>query len=599
MHSFVGSLLLVVAIAGMVAGVRALLALCGEQRASVIAASTAALMAAAPLTLQPLTGIIAAVLLPGCVGGATALLLRRMLPTTATTATTATTTTTAPPWSLAARCSAAALGGLLAFTACGTFLWDEASTHLPLAAAVARDLHPLQHPLFPGQPLRYHVGFDVVVGSVRAFTLLPLDQCMDLVTVGGIALLLCTLHDLASALKSGSAALAMPVVLLGGGPVAALLADGWGMALWGKTWFPPPWVNGAVFPPLVVTNVFQHPQGLAMPIACATLMVAAVPTFRRFVVAALLLVLCSRVQIVFAAVTGAAVLLLAARSRNVGGVMVLLVAAGLCAADSGFTEPGATQLVWGGAFAHDGAPGIGRVLLTFGLSLGAPIFGLMLWRRDRQDLILALMLAGSVGFVVGNVVSYARSWDIVKFFSVSAFFSHFLWAAAITRAPRTLGVIVVACSCWSGALWLVRHGVGNGLVASAYREQGQGDDVAAFADHVAGLIPASSRVFTPDLSLARAGVLVPGTDWRASRDTAALLIDRKHSEALTLAWRRARQDLDADALRTLGAEFVVVRAGSLLEPLLANTRRFTPVALAPTAAHQPWLLFQVANGGAP
>jgi hypothetical protein len=134
----------------------------------------------------------------------------------------------------------------------------------------------------------------------------------------------------------------------------------------------------------------------------------------------------------------------------------------------------------------------------------------------------------------------------------------------------------------------LRHGAGNGVIASAYREQGQGDDVSAFADDVAPLIPAGSRVFSPELRLARAGVLVPGTDWRASRDTAALLLDRAKTEALTKAWKRAKHDLDDDALKALEADFVVVVAGDPLLRILGDRARFEPVAVP-----GEWLLFRV------
>ncbi|MDP2345329.1 MAG: hypothetical protein Q8O67_30575 [Deltaproteobacteria bacterium] len=578
MHAFLGSVLLVVAAAGVVSGVRAVLAACGEARGSVIAASTLAVLAAVPLSLQPLIGLKAAVLVLGIVA---AIVGRTLAPI-------ATTTTTAF-WPSSARLLSALLFGLLAFVAVGTFLWDEGSTHLPLAGAIARDMVPLEHPLFPGQPLRYHAGFDVVAGVVRAFTLLPLDLCIDVVTLAAIGLLLWGIHDLACALAPRSGPWALVVVLLAGGPVAALLADGWGMALPGKGLFPAAWVSGAFFPPLVVTNVFQHPQGLAMPIACATLMVASVPSLRRFAVAAVLIVLCSRVQIVFAAVTGLAVLVLALRARDVPALIVLVVAAAVCGLDSGFTGAAGGQLVWGGAFARDGAAALVHEPLAFGVSLGAPVLGWVLWRRARSDLVVALAVAGTFGFIVANVISYARSWDIVKLFGVSAFFTHFLLAAWLASARRNVAVAVVVVSCWSGGVWLVRHGPGNGVIAPTYREQGLADDVAAFADDVAPLIPASARVFSPDLRLARTGVVVPGTDWTWSRDTAALLLDRPRVEAMTEAWTRAKIDLDDDALRTLQAEYVVVRARDPLLVTLQDRERFEPI----TGTGRYWRLFVV------
>ena len=69
--------------------------------------------------------------------------------------------------------------------------------------------------------------------------------------------------------------------------------------------------------------------------------------------------------------------------------------------------------------------------------MAAPLLGCLLWRRRAatvdRGLLLALVVAGTCGFVVANLVSYARSWDIVKLFGVSAFFAHFLVAAWVAR----------------------------------------------------------------------------------------------------------------------------------------------------------------------
>lgn len=614
MHPLVGSFVLVVAVSGLFAGLRSLLLRVGEARASVAAATSLAVLAGAVPTLARVTGIVGAVVVFGAVFGAVSVAAAIFVPKRKQP--TMNETTTSPPWSRAAQATAVLLFVFLAVVALTTFLWDEASTHLPLAGAAARDLWPLEHPLFPGQPLRYHPGFAVTGGIVRAFTGLPLDLCLDTVTLIGFALLLWGIHDLACALglTSSQAALVMVVVVLGGGPVAGLLADGWGSTLPGKGLFPSSWVSGATFPPLVVTNLFQHPQGLAFVIACAALVVAS-PAPRpgtseqgRLAVAAALVLLCGRVQIIVAASMGLALLTLALRRRNARGLVILVVVAVVAAVDSGFADfkgAGAGFSVGGyfSAPAEDGAAVVVHVLLAFGFSLGAPFFALWLLRRSgaqattaQRDLIVALAVIGTAGFVIGNVCHYDRSWDIVKFFGVSAFFAHFLLAAWLTRVRRSsIVVAVVVLSCWSGTFWLLRHGVLNGVVATAYREKGLPDDVADFTDRWSHRIGPHDRVFAPQFNLGGAGFLTPGTDWRLSRDTAALLLDRGLSERLHIAAKSAR-DFNAEALRQLKIRFVVVKSGAVA-PALDDPRRFA--RLVPPDDGQPagrYAVFEVLTG---
>lgn len=574
MTIFAGTFVLVVAVCALLAGVRAALLSLGERHGSVAAAATLAILAGALPTVARVTGIAVGVVVIGLAGAVVFVALR---------ARAAAHGSHPPPWSRRMRFTFAVLFALLAVVCLTTWLWDEASTHLPLAGAVARDVWPLEHPLFPGQPLRYHPGFAVVGGVVRVFTQLPLSQCLDVVTLFGLGVVLWCIHDLACVigLTSKEAALAVVVVVCAGGPVAAVLADGWGSALPLRGAFPKPWVNGASFPPLVVTNLFQHPQGLALPIACAALVVvapAAAPGRRidpRVVVAALLVLLCSRVQILVAAAAGLAVLIVVLRRRAWRDAVALGVVAAAVAVDSGFVGGfvggnAGGEFAVGGYFAKDGALLVPHNLLAFGLSLGAPFF---VWHLRKNDIAVALAVVGSVGFVVGNVVHYSRSWDIVKFFGISAFFAHFLLAAWLCRRPRAVAAALVVVSCWSGAYWLVRHGVGNGVVAVAYREEGEGDGVGEFLDAWGDRIPGHARVFAPNLALGRAGFLTPGTDWKTSRDTAALLLDRPLTERLTFAWRRARAELDDESLRALDVQFAVCRSDKVPAPL-RDARRF-------------------------
>ncbi len=483
-------------------------------------------------------------------------------------------------WTTAELTSAAVVTGLLSWCAVTSFMWDEASTHLPLANAAARGVLPLQHPAFPGQPLHYHAGYAVVVGVVRAWVGLPVDVCADVVTVMGIGLLVVGIREAVRALgaPASTAALAIVWVLCAGGPAAAWLADGWGASLPGTALFPAAWVNGATFPPLVVTNVFQHPQGAAMPITLAIVALLAVDVparlfSARIAVAAVLVVLLARVQILFAAFSGLilAVVVVAAVVRARGHtadraawLLLTAVTGGLALHVGGIGSGDFGGLVWGrGYFADDGALAFVHVVLTSGVSLLA-LPAVWLVAREttaaQRALLWALGLVSTLGFVVGNVAVYARSWDIVKFFGVGAFCGHLVLPLAISRLPRVLAAIVVVVSCWSGALWLVRHGPLQGVIAPVARERSIDPFAARLDDACGDVVPARARVWSSRRTLWQAGWLVPGTDWRSSRDTRALLLDRERVDGDVAAWMRASRDLDAAALSHLVVDYVVVDA---------------------------------------
>jgi hypothetical protein len=476
-----------------------------------------------------------------------------------------------PSWTTREYVSAVVVAGLLVWCAVTSWMWDEASTHLPLANAVVRGVLPLEHPAFPGQPLRYHAGYAVVVGVVRAFTSLPVDIAADVVTIVGVIVMVQALRDVLRALgaSADTAAVGLVVVLCAGGPLAALLADGWGAPLPGKALLPPAWVNGAIFPPLVVTNVLQHPQGLAMPVALAVLLLLGDRRqSARVVVATLLVVLLARIQILFSAFTGlvlvGAVLVDVARRTKRAVVQLAIVGVGgaLALVAGGITGANTAALVWGrGYFAADGAAAIVHELLAFGVTLTALPCAVVVARRADPaslPLIVGIGILGLFGVVVGNVAIYERSWDIVKFFGVGAFFGHIAIALALPRLPRRVGAVVVVASCWSGAFWLLRHGPLQGVMAPAAREQGI-DAGAALLDEVCGhAVPGRARVLASRRSLWQAGWLVPGNDWRATRDTRALLLDRDRVDADVAAWARARASLDDEALRQLGVAYLAL-----------------------------------------
>ncbi len=470
---------------------------------------------------------------------------------------------------------------LLSVAALSTFMWDERSTHLPLANALARGVVPLEHPLFPGQPLRYHAGYAVVVAVLRRFTGLPADVAADVVTIAGIVAvvigarhLLIELALRLEPLRKGPLSMSMVrftaavgVVLLfcAGGPLAAILADGWGAALPGKGLLPSTWVNGATFPPLVVTNIFQHPQGLAMPLALVALRTLLLPQrLGRFVVVGVVVVVLARVQVLFCAALGLMMalrwgLLCLRRPRDATVHGFVVAAAAIAAIAGGRVVPGNVEgaLVFGaGYFAADGAAAVVHEALAFGLILGCLPMALFWSRRlravdaDAADVVAIVGVVGTVGVVVGNVAAYARSWDIVKFFGVSMFFGHVVVALALGGLSRRWQLVVVTCFCWSGLFWVIRHGLLQGVVAPMVPEQGVPAWVSSFDARCGRLIAPRTTVWASDLDVGLAGYLSPGVDWRRSRDTAALLIDRDQVDAAR--GRRSRILANPDAAVAAG-----------------------------------------------
>jgi hypothetical protein len=566
MSTFIGALLLATLVLTLAGCWRAILQFLGEGRDVVASAGTMATLAVADVP-GALFGdvrvgaLIATVLVAMVVAGLTPVMHRRVGPPLQL----------APSWTTGEYASAFVVAGLLAWCAVTSWMWDEASTHLPLGNAVARGVLPLEHPAFPGERLRYHAGYAVLVGVVRAFTQLPVDVCADIVTLAGVVVLVQALRDVLRALgaSAATAAVGIVVVLCAGGPLAGLLADGWGAPLPGKALLPSAWVNGATFPPLVVTNVLQHPQGLAMPIALAVVLLL---TDRqgtgRVVVATLLVVLLARIQILFSAFTGlllagAIVVDVVHRERRAILHLAIVVGGGGFALGAGGLGAGSVDaLLWGrGYFAADGALAVVHVLLAFGLTLLSLPAAVVVARRAPPTLrpvVVGTGLLGLLGIVVGNMAVYERSWDIVKFFGVGAFFGHVAIALALPRLPRAVVIIVLALSCWSGVFWLLRHGPLQGVVAPAARERGI-DATASVVDDTCGhLIPGTARVFASRKNLWQAGWLVPGTDWRSSRDTRALLLDRARVDADIAAWTRAQASLDDEALRQIDVAYVAL-----------------------------------------
>jgi hypothetical protein len=541
----------------------------GERRPSIVFAFTIAALAALPMLvgrpLQSLVGgfaLLVVVALPLAIPGG-----RRLLRSASVVE--------APD--LPASIAMAGVWILGAYVSWTTRLWDGALAHYGFSSSMARGVLPAEHPLFPGEVLKYHVGYDALVGIVVAATRMDVGHACELVATLCLALLVAVLRDAGRALAGRSGGfLAVLGVPLGYGVFAMCLADGWGMPLGCPPWFPSSWVSAPKLPPPVISNFFQHPMGTAMPIALALLVFALErPSTSRASLSAVGLALLSQTQIVFFAVAGLGIGLgvvvdgllhrrpLAALGRGVvvAAALVPALAGGVLGGGGGALG----ELVVGrGYFEDGGAALLLRHLALFGLSLVALPFALARATKEPRALRIALVVMAVASFVVPNVMTYARSWDIVKFFCTGAFFANLLVADLLAALSRRRGrgpavAVVVLLVAWtvSGALWLVRHGPLNGVVAFRYALAPPSAVGAALRDSFGDDIGPRERVLTRATDIWQLGFLVAGADWRA-KDGRGFLLDRARADENLARARRAFVDMSPADLAALEVRWVLL-----------------------------------------
>lgn len=521
-----------------------------------------------------------------------------------------------PAASAAPSAWALGLGGagavLVAWTALGTCLWDEVDAHFGLVAVVARGIVPPVHPLFPFHAFRYHYGFDLLAGAVRALSGTGVDHAIDAVALGTYASLLALAAAAGAALAGRrGASFALVLVPLGSGIGAVILSPELPALMLGGDVVPLGWRFNA--PPPVISNFFQHPQGLGMPIALFAALIScreagsAAQLRASRALGAFALGVLSLAQIVFFAVLGLA-LATAAVTRGVaavrGGATVRTAIAALifdaaCLLGAllvgwslgGFFLPvgqsaGDTFLFGRTYFDEAPLPAILHHLVVFGLPLLA-VPAALLARGGSSSLRHTLIAAAVIAFAVPNIVIYRQSWDIVKFFGVAAFFANLLLAdvaarALPARAPWSLGV--VALSIPAAVLWLGQMTVfpALGLArATPYRPP------TGIGDAVARALPLepNTRVLSSSVDLAMgAGLLTPGFSPRDYGD--GYLMDRPLAARLEQHQLRARRDLAREDLDALGVTFVALAPEELdaLSPAgrarVMDPHQLTPLGVA-------------------
>ena len=473
--------------------------------------------------------------------------------------------------------------------------WDENQMHIGVSNNVARGRVPPEHPMFPNDPLRYHYGFNVLVAVLRAALHLRIELAIDVVAIGLFALILWLASDVGRRL-GGAWGASLAVVLI---PMGSSFAQAWvypnimGPLELRASFIPTAWLNMWKFPPPVIHNFFQKPQALGMVFALGGLLLfdlardrdrTAGNDERRRVLAALVLAASALGQFPFFCVMGVALgagaMVRAARLASfwdaAKDLTVLAVALVLAVVIGGFIDTQGTlsqQIRWGQRFFDEPlGPAVLHHLLSFGLPMLAVPFTLVQGIRRRDPLLTSVAVGAVVGFVVPNLMVYARSWDVVKFFNVACFLANValvqqLVGLLVTRSTtlvRAVAALIVAASIFTGWYFLARVSFLDGRYGVTPMKawiSGPPPMTHTLSEALGPLIPRDDRVFSTNIEVPQAGFLSPGFDWRVFAP--GLLIDRAAATRLYRAHSRARHGLSARDLEILGVKWAVFSPGDI------------------------------------
>ena len=567
---------LVAVVACFFALARAVCRWAGEPRGSVAGVLALALAYALPVvTARPLDSFILASIIAAALALGLAQLIQRLEPAAMRPA---------PPsvpiarWALILSFVTLVL---VVWATIGTRLWDETNAHFGLTRVIARGMVPPAHPLFPQEPFRYHYGFDVLAALPQAFLGLRTDHAIDVATIACWIALVGISRAVGAELGGARGAnLAMVLIPLGSGVLQIFLFTDF--YLLGPRWSAIPAAWGSSMPPPVISNFFQHPQGLGMSLAIGVALLwtggADSPRTerRRAIVGALLLGLLSLGQIVFFGLSGIAagmvVLSRLAATKKLGDAVVrtllLLAALGIGVALGGFLAPGPRPdnvLTLGKTYF--GAPPLDtliRHLVIFGLPFIALPFGLA--RVTKSDLRVFVVVAALGGFLVPNVIGYERSWDIVKFFGVGGFFANVVLVDVLAAwLPRHVIALILALvvSGLSAFVWLLRMSIFNGILGIHPMQFGPPSAIAvATTEAIDAIVGPRERVLSTNIDLAMTGgFLTPGFRWQDFGES--YMMDRKEAERLAKHLDHARHTLDAADLAALDVRYVALSAGDV------------------------------------
>ena len=575
----------------------------GDKSWATAATFAAALMSTVPTVLSRLTNnLVVATLIFGLMCGAGVVFFWRR-------GTQKEFVPAAPPLPRVVMAMTAIAFFLVVWAALGGHWWDEHNCHDGVVTVLARGIVPPVHPLFPTEPFRYHYGFDVLAAQLRAFTGAPADDVIDGATVVCFVLLLSMARELGATLGGRvGATVAMFFVPFGGGLLSLFFWGQSGPLEFRLSAIPAAWLHMEI-PPPVISNFFQHPQGLGMPLSLAVLRLFIHDKYppERLVIGSLLLGALSLAHIVFFGVMGlmlgVVVVVRFIQHRQLKQssqtIAALLSALGVAYLLGGMLERGpdvGNVLAFGTSFFK--GPPLQIIMLHvvhFGVPLVATAVGIYLVARHPTTLRIALLAGAVIGFSVPNFVTYERSWDIVKFYGIGNFFANLLLAGFVAQLiknkRRVLATLTIFATIFTGVLWIVRMGILDGQFGIPKMRFPPPSDIGELtAERLEPYLKDDDFIYSSNTDIGLSGgMLTPGFNWRV--DGIGYMLDRKVADELHKNYQRVRRNLSAEDLRALKARFVVLSPGDLrgLPPsakqALQDPERFE-------------FLFDVAIGGA-
>ncbi len=380
---------------------------------------------------------------------------------------------------------AAVMAATLIPAAIGWCFHDEvaASGHLAIAAQFANDVYPPRNMTFPTFPLRYHYGFNVLSAALVAIFRLDASAAIDTITVISWSYIACLLWVLGDSLFGRGAGWLTALITMLGGRLPLECPEPMGGPSTAASWLGRCAVEGSWIAPPFVSNHFQHPWSVGIPLGLCALLIsmqrpgaikgftAADRSTERYRLISLGLVLtalslCQVIVFVCALCSIVAVELWSRRRElHTHALPVLLLAVVvLCLARQmgGFFLP-----------TPDGEPlgiilsgGIAKSLLgavrwnyeSFGLLAILGVAGLLTLPRER--LLIGLLATGSAATL--NLFKYSRTWDIVKFGNILSLClgigaSALMARALVYSAPRwvrALGSIATLGLISAGVLFI-------------------------------------------------------------------------------------------------------------------------------------------------
>ena len=324
--------------------------------------------------------------------------------------------------------------------------------HFSMTSGIATGWYPPRHVTFPDFPLKYHYGFDLLAACVMRLFAVGVERAIDLTSLALFAYSGVLAWIVAGQLIGRPAPGWTPLIFLFAAGLPGLAPELFSICEGIEAtceWMSMRSAGTSLINPPFVSNFFQHPWGLGVPVSLGLWAVVldrpqAEPAAGFWAwagLAAALTALLSLAQVVLflglvgALVGAAAFEAVRARSLNrARAALPLIVGAATAPLLGGFFVSGQMgaqgSLVWAtGGIAGDIGSSLLWHLATFGLMIPLAAYGWGTLGRGRSA--IALFIVGNL--LVANLLRYRFSWDIVKFITAASMATALLSVAGLAR----------------------------------------------------------------------------------------------------------------------------------------------------------------------